>query len=92
VLEFYSVVVRLWISLTIVKTVMGYLQIPMMLRIFEKTTSKPLGRIEIAQMVMLSPLVNLIALPHYIYKERWLFFQPYDEAFMEQKFKEMGPL
>jgi hypothetical protein len=43
-------------------------------------------------MVMLSPLVNLIALPHYIYKERWLFFQPYDEAFMEQKFKEMGPL
>jgi hypothetical protein len=68
---------------------MGYIQLPMMLRVFEKTTSKALGKRDVLQMILLSPLVNLVALPHYLYKEGLFFFQPYDEAFMEQKFKDM---
>lgn len=90
--EFYSVVVKAWLSLATVKTVMGYYQMPMMIRILKNATSRQLSAGEIVQMILLAPVVNMIALPHYIYKEGWTFFQPYDEAYVKRKFSEMGPL
>ena len=90
--EFYSVVVKAWLSLATVKTIMGYYQMPMMIRILKSATSNELSTSEIVQMIFLAPIVNLIALPHYIFKEGWTFFQPYDEAYVKRKFSEMGPM
>jgi hypothetical protein len=84
-------VVRLWISLAVVKTVMGYYQMPMMLKILKRVSSREMSKGEVAQMIFMSPLVNMLALPHYLLREGWRFFEPYDEAYVEKKFKEMGP-
>lgn len=91
-IEFYSFVVKAWLSLATVKTVMGYYQMPMMVRVLKNTTSRQLSGAEIFQMVILSPFVNLIVLPHYLFKEKWSFFQPYDEAYVRHKFQDMGPM
>lgn len=81
--------VRLWVALALVKTLMGYYQMPMMIRVLRKTSHRDLTRFEIAQMIALSPLVNLFAMPVYLFKEKIYFFQPYEESYVEKRFSEM---
>jgi hypothetical protein len=91
VIDFFSYVVKLWLSLAIVKTTMGYVQLPMILRVIKKTSTRELSFSEKVQMVLMSPLVNVVALPHFVYREGWRFFQPYDEDYVEKKLKDLGP-
>lgn len=81
--------VRFWVALALVKTIMGYYQMPMMIRVLKKSSHRDLTGFEIAQMIALSPLVNIFALPVYLVKEKIYFFQPYEESYVEKRFSEM---
>jgi len=80
--------VRVYLALVIVKTLMGYYQLPMMLRVLKKTTHRDLTWLEIAQMIVISPIVNIFAMPVYLLKEKIYFFQPYEESYVEKRFSE----
>jgi len=79
----------MYLALVMVKTLMGYYQLPMMLRVLKKTAHNDLSKFEIIQMVVLSPIVNFFALPVYLVKEKIYFFQPYDESYVEHRFSNM---
>lgn len=81
--------VRLWVSLTLVKTIMGYYQMPMMIRVLKKTSHHKISKFEIAQMIAFSPVVNFFAVPVYLFKEKIYFFQPYEESYVEKRFSEL---
>ena len=91
VLVFFGTVVKIWVSLAVVKTLMGYYQMPMIIRILKKVSQREIGWGEKMQMILFSPIVNVVALPHFVFKEGWRFFQPYEEAYVEKKFKDLGP-
>lgn len=82
--------VRVWISVVIIKTFIGYLQLPSIARVMKRQRERQLGAGELLQLVLLSPLVLTVAWPYFLYKERYEFFYLYSEADVEEKLKEMG--
>ena len=87
--EFYSWLIKIWLALTIVKTLMGYYQMPLMLRIMSKHLKRDLEKLEIIQLLIFSPLVNLFVVWHYVFKEKLEFFSLYDESYIEGKLKRL---
>lgn len=88
-IEFYQQLVIVWFSLAMVKTLMGYVQLPMMLRIMSQELGRKMETGEIVQLVLLSPVVTFFAVPWYLMKENWKFFLLYDEGEVQNKFKQM---
>lgn len=81
--------VKVWLALAIVKTLMGYYQMPMVLRIMAKHSKRNIETSELIQLIILSPIVNFFVTPYYLLKEKMHFFEPYDEAYIESKFKDV---
>jgi len=88
--QWYSDPVRVWISVVIVKTLIGYLQLPSIARVMKRQRDRELGVGEILQLLVLSPLVLMVAWPYFLWMERFEFFHLYSEKDVEAKLKEMG--
>jgi len=88
--QWYSDPIRAWISVVIVKTLIGYLQLPSIARVMKRQRDRELGIGEIFQILVLSPLVLMVAWPYFLWKERFEFLHLYSEKDVEAKLKEMG--
>lgn len=87
--NFYIFIFKVWLSLTIVKTIMGYVQLPLMLRLTNKHLGRKLESIEIVQLIVFAPIVNFFVVWYYVFKEKFLFFRLYDESTIEGKLKKL---
>jgi hypothetical protein len=88
-LEFYLWIFKVWIALTAVKTLMGYYQMPLMLRVMSKTMDRSLNKVEITQLIVFAPIVNFFVVWYYVFTEKLQFFSLYDEDYIESKLKSL---
>jgi hypothetical protein len=84
---FYLWLIKVWFALTLVKTLMGYYQMPLMLRVMSKTMERTLSRAEIFQLIIFAPMVNFFVVWYYVFTEKMHFFSLYDEDYIESKLK-----
>jgi hypothetical protein len=87
--SFFITIFKIWLALTMVKTLMGYYQMPMMLRIMTKTLDRPMQTSEIIQLIVFAPLVNFFVVWYYVFTEKLDFFSLYDEEYIESKLKSL---
>jgi len=90
--EWYSDPVRAWVSVVIIKTLIGYLQLPSIARVMKRQRDRELGVGEILQLILISPLVLTAAWPYFLWREKFEFFHLYSEKDVEEKLKEMGQI
>jgi hypothetical protein len=88
----FYIIFKIWLALAIVKTLMGYWQLPTMLKLMSHHLKKDLGKAEVCQIVLFAPIINFFATPYYLIKEKLYFFAPYEKEYMEAKFKDMKML
>jgi hypothetical protein len=87
--DFYLWLLKVWFALTIVKTLMGYYQMPMMLRIMSRSLDRELEKVEVVQLIFFAPLVNFFVVWYYVFTEKLHFFSLYDEEYIESKLKSL---
>lgn len=89
-MDLLKMFVQLWLSLAIVKTIMGYVQLPLVLRIMPRYLGRKVTGIEIFALIVLSPLFTFLSTPVDLVKEKWKFFLLYEEEYVEEKLKSLS--
>ena len=81
--------VRAWLSVAIVKTLVSYCQMPTVVSVLKDKWDREVTGVEMAQMVLFAPIVNLVAWPYFLKKEGVEFFHLHSRQDVEKKLKEI---